>query len=84
MTAAIGDVRDDTDTDASAIFGLHAELLSVLAGVSYESPSTIQATTIPPLLVGHPMSDDRDDVAVLEHIAAYAATQGGRGSNICS
>ncbi|MBN8713707.1 MAG: DEAD/DEAH box helicase [Xanthomonadales bacterium] len=33
-------------------FGLHPDVLAVLAGVGYESPSPIQAATIPPLLAG--------------------------------
>jgi ATP-dependent RNA helicase DeaD len=33
-------------------FGLHPDVLAVLADVGYESPSPIQAATIPPLLAG--------------------------------
>ncbi|HEX7816948.1 DEAD/DEAH box helicase [Dyella sp.] len=39
-------------TAGFAALGLHAELLRALSDVGYESPSPIQAATIPPLLEG--------------------------------
>src|SRR3954453_17639331 len=42
----------DQDVQSFADLGLAGPVLSAVAGVGYETPSPIQAATIPPLLAG--------------------------------